>query len=326
MLAAGLSAYNCRSVIVTKRESALAKHAAQEKIECFELPFRFEADISSARSLKEMADAEPEPVILHAHTPHALGLAVLSRKMGSRHPIVFTRRVSFPLKKFWLNRWKIVQADRIIAVSQAVYDVLVKSGIKPEKIRVIHSGVDIRKFIYQGPSIREPFQFVTGSAIEKSKGLDRALEFLRRSTTLPAVFHFAGEGSALSKFRAQASSLPNVRVHGFVSDIPRLMKDMFAAISFSPNEGFPNFLLQAMATGLPVVAFEIPSTRELISSNEMGFLFNSVDLARDQVTHLMKNPAEAFRIGKAASDHVRPRYSTDQMVDKTFRLYKEILS
>lgn len=327
MLAEGLDKKNdCKNLILTKQGSELAARARKKKIECQELPFRFEADVFTARRVANIAFGSVD-TILHAHTPHALSVAIMAQRFGAKQPICFTRRVSFPVKNFFANRWKLNQPDRIVAVSQAVADRLKEAGVTPEKIRVIYSGVPIEEFEYGGPSFNEPLNLMIGGAVEKAKGLDLAFEFLKCSSNLPLIVHFAGDGPQLPALQEVASKNPRVKVHGFVSDLAQLLGEMFAAISFSPSEGFPNFLLQAMSSGLPVLAFENAATRELIQSNgRVGFLFQSPEEAMQRFQELMENRQQAIEMGKAASRLVQSSFSSARMVDQTFQLYKEILS
>src|SRR5262245_8813342 len=106
MLSGALKNYDCSTLIVAKQKRPLAERARNHQIPYQELSFRFEADISSARALARIG-SENGQTIYHAHTPHALGQAILAQNLGQKHPIVFTRRVAFPLKKLAVTRWKL---------------------------------------------------------------------------------------------------------------------------------------------------------------------------------------------------------------------------
>lgn len=324
MLAEGLSHYECSMLLVAKKGSILAERARRSKLPCEELPFRFELDLSSARRLARITGSNGKTLV-HAHTPHALGLAVLASKIGTVHPIVFSRRVSFPVKKFFMNRWKLNQADRILAVSHAVAAELETAGIDAQKIRVVHSAVDTNAFRYRGPSMLEPLNVMILGAMEKEKGIEEALSYVILCRDLPVLFHFTGNGPKLNAVREFASRRNNVEVHGFVQDVAGLLSKMFAAVSFSKKEGFPNLLLQAMAVGLPVIAWENEATKELISRDDLGCLFNSLDGAMEHMKNFLQKRDSAVQTGKCSSNWVRSQYSCDVMVRKTFEAYKEIL-
>jgi glycosyltransferase involved in cell wall biosynthesis len=290
-----------------------------------ELPLRFELDLLSAHALGRLAGDTPE-TIYHAHTPHGLGAAVFANMVGSAHRIVFSRRTSFPVKNLFVNRWKLDRAARIVAVSQAVADGLTSYGFPRERIRVIHSCVDLERFQYHQPCLEEPLRLAVIGSMEKAKGLEMAFDFVRRIRDLPYVLHFVGTGRELPAVREQRASNSRVVCEGFVPDIPSLLNNMFLVLSFSPKEGFPNSLLEAMASGKPVVALANPSTRELISPGETGWLFGTPAEAVEQVKRLSASPDLAIAMGKKASECVACRFSADQMVSKTLQLYQEILA
>jgi glycosyltransferase involved in cell wall biosynthesis len=83
--------------------------------------------------------------IVHAHNAHGVALAALAT-LRNNIPFVLTRRVDFPIRSNLLSWWKYNRARKIIAISQAVADVLASSGISREKIELVPSGVDFTSF------------------------------------------------------------------------------------------------------------------------------------------------------------------------------------
>src|SRR5262249_6755022 len=142
---------------------------------------------------------------------------------------------------------------------------------------------------------------------------------------LPVVFHFAGSGRDLPRVRQWAANRNNVKIHGFMENISPLLCSMFAAMTFSPSEGFPNMVLQAMSIGLPVLALENESIPEIITPGQTGFIFHHGEEALSQIRLLLEDRLLATKTGKFASDSVRSRFSRDEMVRRTIELYKEIL-
>lgn len=325
MLARGLLDYGCNTIIIAKEGSQLFRRAVSESVPCEALPFRFEADVGSARALSRMAGSEPG-MVMHAHTPHAFGLAMLSRGFSAVPPLVFTRRVAFPIKKNLANRWKLKQADRLVAVSNTVKLELEKAGIPPEKIKVIHSGVDVSLHKYHGPCLDQPFSVAIAGSIEKEKGMEEAMEFIEHCGLLPVVFHFFGDGPAIDELHQFAQSRNNVVVHGFVEDIISALRKMYALLSFSPSEGFGNMVLQAMAAGLPVLARKNGGLLEMIPEKRYGYLFDSLPDAISTFRSMLEETEESIQIGRQASDWVRSQFSSKEMVRKNYELYKEILA
>jgi L-malate glycosyltransferase len=325
MLAKGLINYNCNTIIIAKKESQIRKRASAAGIPCETLPFRFEADIASARMLSGMIGSEAD-VVLHTHTPHALGLALLARGFSPMPPLVFTRRVAFPIKKNPVSRWKLNQADRLVAVSNAVAMELKDAGIPAEKIRIIHSGVDLDLVAFHGPCLEKPFSIAIAGSIEKEKGLMEAMEFIDLCISLPTVFHFLGSGPGMEELNHFASFRANVVVHGFLEDIVSALKNMYGLISFSPSEGFGNMVLQAMAAGLPVLARKNGGTLEMIQDERYGYLFDTLPDAVSMFQTMLQETEKSIQTGRRASERVRSQFSGEEMVRKNYELYKEILA
>jgi glycosyltransferase involved in cell wall biosynthesis len=325
MLMEGLKYYKCDTMLIAKKGSMISERARKAGLECAEIPARFEADLPSALRIAQIK-SQQQPTFLHAHTPHGLGLAILASKIGSRVPILYTRRVSFPIPKHLANKWKLKQAARIIAVSSAVARQLLAAGVSSEKIHIINSAVDTDKFKYQGPNLAKPFSIAVLGAIEKEKGIEMAMSFVEQAVDLPVVFHFSGTGPSLQNLERFAEKRSNVKIHGFVSNMPEFMKAMFAAITFSPTEGFPNMVLQSMATGLPVLAYRNDAVTEIISEPQLGTLFQTNDEALRALRSYVTQHEFAIDTGRRASEFVSNRFSHKQMVEKTYQLYVELAS
>lgn len=321
MLSRGLLASGCDSLIVARNGSALARRALEENVPVQEVALRFEADVASAMKLKRIARGR-KGTILHAHTPHALGIALIARGLGLSGPILFTRRVSFPIKKSTISRWKINRADSVIAVSSAVLDELIRAGIDARKTRVIHSAFDQDAFPYRGPNLQPPLSIAVLGALEKAKGLKQALQLVDSSYDLPLTFHFFGGGPDAHEFH-RSRQKRNIVVHGFVQDVASFLQGMFAAVTCSPSEGFPNLVLQAMATGLPVIAMENAAIREIIASDDVGFVAGSVESVVAQLKKMLRDVSLARRVGAAAGKWVRSRFTVEKMVTQYLDLYRQ---
>src|SRR5213078_4981274 len=84
--------------------------------------------------------------VVHCHTSHAHTLGALAARLAGRPAVIVSRRVDFSIYRnsfFGLNGIKYrAGVDRIVCVSEAVRDVLVRDGLRPERLRVVRSAVD----------------------------------------------------------------------------------------------------------------------------------------------------------------------------------------
>lgn len=308
-------------------------------------PFQ-DYDLLSAWRLARVLNEE-KPDLLHAHHPraHAVGLAA---KFLSRSKPVFlvTRRVSFPIPKNPFSRIKYVNSyvDRYIAVSEAVKKILAESGIPPEKIEVILSGVDPKVFFPKPPD-RElleslkipPERPVIGKIANYGswKGQDvflkAATEVLRRG--IPASFLLAGrdtDGPDL-KNKAKEIGLPEGSVFflGFRRDVPEILSCLSLSVNAATEgEGLSGALRESLAMSVPVIAGDTGGNRELVLPGETGELFPPGDhqALAEKMTALLRDPERARTLAEKGRKLVLEKFTVEASVEKTIRLYEKLLA
>jgi glycosyltransferase involved in cell wall biosynthesis len=114
-----------------------------------------------------------------------------------------------------------------------------------------------------------------------------------------------------------------VHVLGARSDVARLLQafDLFAL--FSRTEGHPIVVLEAMATGLPVLATPVGGIPGILEDGETGFLVPSDDeeALRARLTALLASPERLREVGSRARAVALERYAAERMVDEYLALY-----
>jgi glycosyltransferase involved in cell wall biosynthesis len=216
----------------------------------------------------------------------------------------------------WLNarleQQVLPRAQTIVAVSRKVKEELIATGLPPESIQVIHNGVDTDEF-RPGPVDRSalgvptdvPLAFFAGDIRTPRKNLDSVLHALDGTPGL----HLAVAGSTdRSPFPALASRLGlSERVHflGFRKDIADLMRAADFFVFPSRYEACSLVLLEAMASGLPIVTAQTAGGAELVD-NECGVVLDDPDNTNQLATtlhELAHDPARRNRM----SNHARSR-------------------
>jgi glycosyltransferase involved in cell wall biosynthesis len=131
----------------------------------------------------------------------------------------------------------------------------------------------------------------------------------------------------LLRFRDQVCIRGKVHFLGQRSDVPRLMPHFDVLWSTSGYEGQSNAILEAMACGVPVVATDIPGTRELVVRDETGYLVSVGDRAAfAKFTERLLNDASlAGRFSAAARSRVVREFSVEKMIERHAALYRELL-
>jgi len=203
-------------------------------------------------------------------------------------PVVVARRVAFPIGEGPASQWKYRRARRFIAVSEFVKSMLVRAGVPEAKVVVIYDGVPI---LERNPAAESVL------AIQKGASL-------------------AEEAGALARIPIK-----------LVSDLERELPDAALFVYVSHSEGLGSGVLLAMSAGIPVVASRTGGLSEVIIDRQNGFLVeNEAPAFAAAIRQLLDDPALARRIGTAARQAVRERFTVDHMVRRTMEVYGQVLS
>ena len=188
----------------------------------------------------------------------------------------------------WLAERPIPQAYRradFHAISESTGADLVERGVAPERIRVIHPGVDAVKHTPLPGSRSATPSFLYLGRLKRYKGVDTAIGALdvARRTRSDLILHIAGSGddrARLERITHQLGLQEAVRFHGFVSesDKLRLLRSTWANVFPSPKEGWGITIVEAAACGTPSLASDSPGLRDSVRHGETGFLVPHGDI------------------------------------------------
>jgi len=131
----------------------------------------------------------------------------------------------------------------------------------------------------------------------------------------------------LLKFCRQVIMTGTVHFLGERSDVARIMPHLDVLWSTSAYEGQSNAVMEAMAAGVPVVATDIPGTRDLVLHGETGYLAPVGDRAAfaRHANRLLGDPELARRLGEAGRRRMADEFSAKEMIDRHAELYRELL-
>jgi glycosyltransferase involved in cell wall biosynthesis len=223
-------------------------------------------------------------------------------------------------------------ANTIVANSRAAADRLVVERVPAERIAVVPNGLDFDRVVTWHPksTLRK---VVVVANLRREKGhdvlIDAAVDILH--LVPDATFDIVGSGSELEPLLARARTrgvASAFRFLGHRDDVPERLADADIFVLPSRSEALPNAVLEAMASGLPIVTTAVGGMLELIDHGRTGLLAAAGDAASlaEQIVRLMVDPAFAARLGRAARDDARSRYSFDRMIAGFEQVYLDALA
>ena len=196
------------------------------------------------------------------------------------------------------------------AISESTRDDLVARGVPPQRVRVIHPGVDSRRFTPGPPGRRSTVpSFLYVGRLKRYKGIGLAIEALAlaRRQRPDLRLEIAGTGDyrmALERLVTRLELDKAVTFHGFVSEERKidLMRWAWANVFPSPKEGWGITVIEAAACGTPSLASESPGLRDSVRHGETGFLIPHGDVAglAARMVELADSPMLVSRLGDRA--------------------------
>lgn len=278
--------------------------------------------------------------IVHAQSGHTMALAALA-SLGTAARVVFARRVTTPLRRNRPTRWKYARAQRLISVSRAGVDGLLRVGVDPARVRVVPSGVPLANpaapataelLASLGVATGAPLAVMVGSlsAAKDPSTFLRAIAAARRE--VPALNGLlVGDGplrDTLSE-EIRALGLENaVHLTGFRSDPEALEAAASVVVLTSKSlEGTPGVLLDALVLGKPIVATNVGGVPEVIEDGISGLLvpIGDANALGAAIASVLRDTSLAARLSAGARARA-PMFSIEHTVERTIAIYRELLA
>jgi glycosyltransferase involved in cell wall biosynthesis len=232
------------------------------------------------------------------------------------------------------------RAAAIIAVSQAMRRKLVSLGAPPAKVHVIPCGVDCAAFDRSDPACAPPVLLAVGRFIEKKAPHITIEAFSKAHRVVPeARLRMVGDGPLLDDCRSLAKTLGIADAVAFLGAQSHavVQEEMRGARCFVQHsveaangdcEGLPVAILEASASGLPVVSTRHAGIPDVVVDGETGFLVDErdADAMAARMIRLLREGQLARKLGEAARRRVQSRFSRQQSEGRLWAVIQSFLS
>lgn len=298
-----LANFKDEDTAANERNNRFRKQLEQQRVTVFDVainrnPFKV-INYTAYKEIKTIIDRE-DYAFIHCHSPIGGVLARLAaREARKRHTKVVYTAHGFHFfkgapKKNWLmyypvEKWLSRYTDCLITINEEDYrTALAKQfkmkriekisgvGINKNKFKPIDSGLkDLRRSLLGYNN--EEFLLIYVGELSKRKNQHLAIAMMKNVIQIipQSKLLLVGDGELREQYAQQIRDLQleeNVFLLGYRTDVDQLMSISDIVISTSTQEGLPVNLLEAMGTGLPIIATDCRGNRDLIHHGENGYL------------------------------------------------------
>lgn len=271
-----------------------------------------------------------QPDVIEVHAPNMLWVVALARPSA---PVVhvlhgygwittdrsFKNVVVRALDHFCcraLGPRQIVVAAPMIDVAAAHY------RVSPKIFSCVTNGVDVEVFTGKHRSSSDPPGILMVGTINANKGQDLAITaWYRLKNRIPnATLTIVGDGpdrAALEQKVQHMGSDARIRLLGQRADVATLMSQATVLWQLSQSEGFPLVVLEAMASGLPVVGFDVRGIRDTVINGRTGYLvdYGDIDGIAERTAAILNDASLRSEMSSYGRQHAETTCSLQSMIE-----------
>jgi colanic acid/amylovoran biosynthesis glycosyltransferase len=230
--------------------------------------------------------------------------------------------------------------DLFLPISEKWRNKLVELGCNENKVLVHRMGVDCDKFAFSRRNFNDSVNIVTIARLIEKKGVEYGIRAIAKiiKTHKKLQYIIIGSGPLLKAMRRLIRTL---KVEDKVKLVGRKRQQEVIEILNKSNiliapsvtgkdgnqEGIPVSLMEAMATGIPVVSTQHSGIYELVENGVTGFLVpeRDIDSLADRIFCLIKHPDICLQMGLAARAHIEKHFNIDRLNNRLTEIYQELL-
>jgi glycosyltransferase involved in cell wall biosynthesis len=276
--------------------------------------------------------------VIQSHLPNAHVLAALAGQLTGRPVLATVHGRAVTTLDIEVQR---LTGSHLGVVCRHSYFQALGVGVDPRHVHFLPNGVDTEHFRPQGARagalrarlgiapVTPLVGFVGRLSVEKGPDLFLRAALSVRAQCPEAEFVLVGEGPMLKSLQTFADRFGLVDVVHFAgtqNDMPRVFNELDVVVSSSHSEAMPLAVMEAMASGLPVVACKVGGIPDLVAHGVTGWLVDAgdCDALATRVVELLDDDVARGAMARAARERAVARLSLDQSVEATIRLYTQL--
>lgn len=327
------------AILVCPPDSGIDTVARENEIRVHNLFCAGDLDLPFAYRLSQFLK-EQQPDLVHCHSRRGADILGGLAATLADIPAVVSRRVdNTEMRLVAALRYRPFR--KVIAISEAIAEVLRDRGVEDDRLEVIRSAVDVEAFASSGDceAVRKEFGFAEDRFVVAAAGqliprkghqhlLQAVADLKDRYPQLRLVIF--GEGYLNNQLRAQAASLglgDVVAFAGFRDDLDEFVGcfDLFAHPALA--EGLGVAALKAAAARVPVVGFAAGGMVEAVADGQTGLLVapEDSDALGDAISRLIEDNDLRMQFGEAGRQRMQNEFSIATMADRHVALYESLL-
>ena len=247
--------------------------------------------------------------------------------MARRHPMVVTIKGDFTIEHYILQRFYprlVSEADVLTTPSEYIKErlgiermLVIPNALFPEDAKIASHKINgklhlatVMNFYFKG----------------KALGAVRMLELLVASGFKNLMHIIVGEGTYLHYVQDYAKDCDlDIRFSGYLPNPYMALCNSDLFLYYSYHDNFPNVILEAMASGLPVLTNKVGAVNEIIESGVDGLIAENDEQYTSYLRELLSDEGLRMRLGANARLTVERRFNWHILVDKYIEIYKEVL-
>lgn len=286
---------------------------------------------------------QPDVVCCHGYKAGIIG-RLATRRAGL--PVIAVSRgwtsESWKIRLYdQLDKFNLRFFDHVVCVSQGQADKVLRCGVSPGKVSVIHNAIDTTRFDNVNPQDRQqlvdrfktPVRFVVGSAgrLSPEKGfsvlIEAAAQVARQDPSVGFIVYGDGPLRADLQKQVTAAGLDGRFIlAGFEPNVDRWLPHFDVFVNPSYTEGLANVILEAFAAKVPVVATAVGGTPELVEDGVTGYLVSPGQPERiaERVIALLNRVESRNAFSATAYDTVCNDFGFSTQRDKYLQLIEQL--